>query len=83
MEDNPYFSMIRTFRAAGEAQPAAFRLGVVRKASPLTVAVGNNLCDDEIAGAMGGYVPSKGDEVLLACIGGDEEYIILGKVVNT
>ena len=83
MEDNPYFSMIRTFRAAGEAQPAAFRLGVVRKVSPLTVAVGNNLCDDEIAGAMGGYVPNKGDDVILACIGGDDEYIILGKVERT
>ena len=80
MEDNPYFSMIRTFRAVQEPAPQVFRIGAVRKTVPVTVAVGDNLCDDEIIGVIRGYTPKKGDKVLLACIDGDDEYIILGEV---
>ncbi len=80
MEENPYYELIKGVKTIQGDPDAAFRLGLVRKTAPLTVAVGENLCDEEIKGACGGYALKKGDSVLMACIDGDDGYIIIGKV---
>lgn len=79
MEENPYYELIKGVKTIQGDPDAAFRLGWVRKTAPLTVAVGENLCDEEIKGACGGYAPKKGDSVLLR-IDGDDGYNVIGKV---
>lgn len=82
MEDNPYYTMIKSIKKMQGEPGAVFRFGTIKTAAPLVVAVGDNLCDDEILGVISGYEPKKGDSVLLACVDGDDGYIVLGKVVD-
>ena len=79
MEGNPYLAMVKALLEAVPKQPPGFRVGKVLAKSPLQVAYGDVVFDEEITGALGEY--QVGDQVLLANVNGDDqEYILLGSI---
>lgn len=79
IEENPYKIITDSMKKAIGDPPVAFRIGQVITASPLAVACGKIILDDEIEGVIG-QRPLKGDRVLLANIDDDQSFIIIGTI---
>lgn len=84
MQDNPFASMLEIVKAAAREQIVpAFRIGEVISTSPLKIDVAGTPQDrDTLRRNAKIENLSAGDRVLLACLDGDQRFIVLCKVVD-
>ena len=84
MQDNPFASMLEIVKAAVQEQIVpAFRIGEVISALPLKIDVAGTPQDrDTLQKNAKVESLSAGDQVLLACLDGDQRFIVLCKVVD-
>ena len=84
MKENPYSAILKMVRRQAENQiPVTFRFGVIRCANPLAISVSGTEQSktDLLMNAAIGELKI-GDNVLLIPINGDQQFIVLCKVVS-
>ena len=84
MQDNPFASMLELIRnTVQEQNTPAYRLGEVISASPLKINVMGTPQDrDSIEKNESINAFSVGERVLLACLDGDQRFVVICKVVS-